>query len=154
MCASGKNEICVSLALKVSMLCKTQQLSGAHTDKQGDTDAYLYNVLKHMGERQERDQSIIWGSSECTLKARTPARRKELRLPGYPHFPPEQGTWPLNTQHNRFLLMSLFFSHQRIKSNFKKKNSIIGDGTRALHKLGLYPHLKATPSRADVIRHN
>lgn len=127
-CASGKNEICVSLAFKVSMLCKTQQLSGAHTDKHGDTtDAYLYNVLKHMGERQERDQSIIWGSGECTLKARTPARREELRLPGYPHFPPEQGTRPLNTQHNRFLLMSLFFfPHQRIKSNLKNKTVSLG----------------------------
>lgn len=83
MCASGKYEICVSLAFKVSVLCKTQQLSGAHTDMRGDTvDAYLYNGLKHVGQRQERDQSIIWGSDECALKARTPARRGELRLPG------------------------------------------------------------------------
>lgn len=110
MCASGKNEICVSLAFSVSVLCKTQQLSGAHTDRHRDTaDAYLYNGLKHMGEGQERDQSIIWGSDECGLKARIVLRKEELRLSGQPHFPPGQGTQPLNTQYGYFSSLQFFF---------------------------------------------
>lgn len=95
----------MSLAFKVSALWKTKKLSGTHADKEGDTaDAYLYNGLKHMGQRQKRYQNIIWGSDECTLKARTPARKEKLRLPGRPPLPSEQGTRPLNTQHNLFCL--------------------------------------------------
>lgn len=61
----------------------------------GDTaDAYLYNGLKHMGERQERYQNILWGSDECTLKARTPARREKVRLPDAPSSPQSRAHGP------------------------------------------------------------
>lgn len=100
----------MSLAFKVSALWKTKKLRGAHADKEGDTAvAYLYNGLKHMGERQERYQHIICGSDECTLKARTPARREKLRLPGCLPFPSEQGTRPLNTQRGLCHLHFFYF---------------------------------------------
>lgn len=61
----------MSLAFKARLFWKTQQLSRTQTNKQARAEeqnkAYLYNSFKHMGERQERYQSIIWGRIDCIL---------------------------------------------------------------------------------------
>lgn len=78
----------------------------------GDTaDAYLYNGLKHMGERQERYQNILWGSDECTLKARTPARREKVRLPDASSSPQSRAYGPSTLS----TLLAAFFTPKNKK---------------------------------------
>lgn len=89
MCASGKNEMCVSLAFKGSTFCKTQQLSRTYTtSKQGKQNLMpTSTTLSNIWARGKKDIKVSSGQGLTEFcKQRHQQGRKALRLPVTFHF--------------------------------------------------------------------
>lgn len=99
MCASGKYEICVSLAFKVSALWKTKNSAGHTGTRRRHSRRLPLQRSQTYGREARKISEHPLGKRWMHSESKDTSKKRKGKTSRRLQFPSEQGIRPLNTQH-------------------------------------------------------
>lgn len=140
MCASGKNEMCVSLAFRARTVCKTQQLSRTPTNEQASTkkkQGLPLQLFQTYAREARKISKYHLGKGWLYSVSKDTSNERSLNIPSdFPFYFRTHNTLMLRT--STVCLQSAVISHQRMKW---KSNTLTNYSIR----VEVIPHGKVNP---------